>query len=192
MKTTTIYVMIVLVIMAFLFPASALGDTTLAAGGGHLVQIDKDMNVWAWGINDWGQLALGHNTNQPTPQIVTIAPTLSGDPVSVCAGIGHTCVLDSFKNVACAGRDGYGQIGVGDSDSSSNVLVRPTGVSSVAHIACSSTGVLATTAAGALLVWGSDKYGNLGTGTSTATVWEAVVRFLFLYSTIFLFNEVLV
>jgi hypothetical protein len=117
MKNITSYVMIALAMMALLFPACVQGVTTLAAGSLHVVQMDKDMVLWTWGGNAVGQLALGHNANQPSPAPVALAPTIS-DPVSVCAGLKHTCILDSNKNVACSGLDIDGQIGEGTSRSS--------------------------------------------------------------------------
>jgi alpha-tubulin suppressor-like RCC1 family protein len=176
MKDITSYVLIALAMMAFLFPACVQGATTLAAGRHHVVQIDKDMVFWAWGGNEQGQLSLGHNSNQPTPAPVTLAPTF-GDPVSVCAGHRFTCVLESNKKVACSGIDTDGQIGEGATASSTNTFGLAPGVTDIAHLACANDGVLATTTSGELLVWGKDAEGQLGTGNATPRVFEAVVRF---------------
>jgi hypothetical protein len=46
MKDITSYMLIALAMVAFLFPTSALGHTTLAAGGNHNMLIDKDLAVW--------------------------------------------------------------------------------------------------------------------------------------------------
>jgi alpha-tubulin suppressor-like RCC1 family protein len=64
MKAITSYVLIAFAMMAFLIPAGVQGVTSLTAGHGHIVQIDKDMGMWVWGGNQWGQLSLGHNTDQ--------------------------------------------------------------------------------------------------------------------------------
>jgi alpha-tubulin suppressor-like RCC1 family protein len=74
MKDITSYMLIALAMMAFLIPACVLGDTTLAAGIGHVVQIDKDMGMWTWGGNQWGQLSLGHNTDQVSQILLTGLP----------------------------------------------------------------------------------------------------------------------
>jgi alpha-tubulin suppressor-like RCC1 family protein len=72
-------------------------------------------------------------------------------------------------------------VGSGDSQTDTNVLTPATGVSSVAHLACGLHTVLATTTDGALMVWGQDKYAQLGRGIKTNEVWEAVEVSTFLY-----------
>jgi alpha-tubulin suppressor-like RCC1 family protein len=179
MKDITSYMLIALAVMAFLFPESVLGHTTLASGDQHNMLIDKDLVVWGWGWNNGGQLGQGDNTDQPTPQPVPLTPALSGNPVSVCTGYAHTCILDSNKDVACTGKDGYGQVGEGGSQTNTNVLGIATGVGLVDHLACGYYHVLATTSTGTLLVWGFDLYGQLGRGTTDDAVWVAEVSFLF-------------
>jgi alpha-tubulin suppressor-like RCC1 family protein len=117
-----------------------------------------------------------------------LTPALSGDPVSVCVGYSHTCILDNNQNVACTGRDQYGQIGVGASAVQVNVLTLTTGVSSVAYLACGRDAVFATTTTGALWAWGKNAYYQLGFGNS-GDRWEAaevsifvVCCFLFFFS----------
>jgi alpha-tubulin suppressor-like RCC1 family protein len=93
--------------------------------------------------------------------------------VSVCAGGYHTCVLDSNKDVACVGKDLYGQVGSGGTQTDMNVLTSAVGVSDVAHLGCGTHTVLATTTGGALMVWGKDAYSELGRGAPSSPVWEA-------------------
>jgi hypothetical protein len=57
-------VLIALAMMAFLFPAYVQGATTLAAGWSHVEQIDKNMVLWSWGLNDKGQLSLPSNNRE--------------------------------------------------------------------------------------------------------------------------------
>jgi hypothetical protein len=180
MKDITSLVLVALAMMAFFFPVCVQGHAPLAAGAYHSMLIDKDLLLWGWGNDFYGQLAQGDNTNKPTPQPVTLAPALAGDPVSVCAGDRFSCVLDSFKNVACSGNDDYGQQGSGVGRTETNVLGIATGLSDVTNLSCGPVQGLATTKTGALMVWGWDGYGQLGTGTSTSEIWEAVVSVLFL------------
>jgi alpha-tubulin suppressor-like RCC1 family protein len=181
MKDITSYIVIALAMTAFLFPACVQGHTTLAAGTFHYMQIDKDQTLWGWGGNYMGQLGKGDTGGtEPTPQPVPLAPALSGDPVSVCAGSSFTCVLDSNKDLACTGSDLYGALGEGAYEADRNVLGIPTGVALVDHLACGNHVVLATTSTGTLLVWGKDSYGQLGRGGGIdPAVWEAEVSFCF-------------
>jgi alpha-tubulin suppressor-like RCC1 family protein len=173
MKDIIIYTFIALAMMAFLFPACVQGLD-------HSMEIDTDLVLWGWGYNGEGQLGQGHNSNELTPVILPLTP-LTGDLVSVCTGDHHTCVLDSLKNVACTGKDVYGQQGVDVGQSNTNVLRVPTGVALVDHLACGPSIVLATTTTGTLLVWGRDSHGQLGRGTTDAAVWVAEVSFVFSY-----------
>jgi alpha-tubulin suppressor-like RCC1 family protein len=91
-------------LLVTLLPAGAQVQTIFAAGRYHYIQINGNV-VSSWGKNFYGQLGQGDNTNKPTPQPVTLAPTQSGNPVSVCAGYRHSCVLDDESNLACTGRD---------------------------------------------------------------------------------------
>jgi alpha-tubulin suppressor-like RCC1 family protein len=106
--------------------------------------------VFGFGRNSDGQLGLGHFNQHLTPQLVTLANTQSGYPLSLCASWRFSCVLDSKNNLACTGGDSYGEQGVGAFSSNSKTLAAPTGVSSVAHIGCGHNFVLATTTTGAL------------------------------------------
>jgi alpha-tubulin suppressor-like RCC1 family protein len=146
------------------------------------MHIDANGFVWGWGANYYGQLSQGDNVNKPTPQPVMLAPALGGAPVSVCAGGEHTCVLDSNKEVACTGKDYYGQVGAGGETQHMNVLTLAVGVSSIVHLGCGPTSVLATTTTGALMVWGKDDWAQLGRGIKANVVWEAVeVRFFYYF-----------
>jgi alpha-tubulin suppressor-like RCC1 family protein len=174
MKEITSFLLIAFVMMAFLFPACAQGHTTLVIGVYNNMHIDNELAVWAWGSNLNGELGQGDNIQKPTPQPVTLSPALGGDAVSLCAGWAHICVLDSNKDVACTGRDEFGQVGSGDSRADMNVLTPAVGVSDVAHLGCGYRAGLATTTTGKLMVWGRDTYAQLGLGTSAPSVWEAV------------------
>jgi alpha-tubulin suppressor-like RCC1 family protein len=159
-------------LLVFLLSAGVQGQTTLAAGYYHFLQI-KGNTVYGWGRNSSGQLGLGENTDKPTPQPVPLAPTQSGNPVSACAGNWHSCILDDENNLSCTGNDYFGQTGVGLSDVNTNLLGMPTGVSSVAHVGCGGSAVYVTTTTGALMTWGKNDDGQLGLAPAT---WGTKVR----------------
>jgi alpha-tubulin suppressor-like RCC1 family protein len=176
MKDIPSVILIALAMTAFLSPVCIEGHVTLSAFNSHTMQIDEDDDsMWGWGDNGGGQLGQGDDIDHPTPQPVTLAPALNGVPVSVCAGNQFVCVLDSLKNVACAGSDQYGKIGSGIGQANTNVLTPAVGVSDVVHLACAADQVLATTTTGALYGWGFDGYGAFGIGTQNFQVWEPTV-----------------
>jgi alpha-tubulin suppressor-like RCC1 family protein len=173
---TSRFVICIFAVLAFLFfhlPACVQGHTTLAGGGSHFFQIEG-LVLFSWGGNSKGQLGQGDTSNRPTPTPVTLAPTQSSTPLSVCAGEAHSCVLDDENNLACTGSDDKGQVGIGAGASDTDLLGVPTGVSSVIHVACGANSVLATTTTGALKTWGWNQHGELGV-PAVNEVWEAVV-----------------
>ena len=51
---------------------TAIGKTvrSVSCGHSHTVFLQQDGRVWVTGLNNCGQLGLGHITNQTTPQMV--------------------------------------------------------------------------------------------------------------------------
>jgi alpha-tubulin suppressor-like RCC1 family protein len=167
------YIFAILTVLALLLSV-VLGQThsTLSGGYSHFVEI-KPSGLYAWGVGNYGALGLGSGTTQsPTPMPVPLSPALTGVAVSVCTGTDFTCVLDDNGGVACTGVDLWGQMGDGNSRADQFVLGIPTGVSSVAHLACGYKSVLVATTTGALKTWGANGNGQLGL-TATQKVWEA-------------------
>ncbi len=71
--------------------------------------IQNDGTVWAWGVNNYGQLGDGGTAkrNYATP---TLFPT----SVEACAGQAHSCTLTASGDVYCSGAGYYGQLGNGE------------------------------------------------------------------------------
>ena len=72
--------------------ASGISDAIAIAAGVHSLAVKSDCTVWAWGLNDWGQLGDGTNTDSNIPvQVsglvlcvsVTPTPTPSPTPTPV-------------------------------------------------------------------------------------------------------------
>lgn len=51
---------------------------TIACGGGHVLALTTRGDLYGWGLNDKGQLGLGHNRNQLKPVIVEKGETIGG------------------------------------------------------------------------------------------------------------------
>jgi alpha-tubulin suppressor-like RCC1 family protein len=67
------------------------GVTAISAGGVHSLALKKDGTVWAWGVNDKGQLGDASTTNSTTPVEVS---NLS-DVTAISAGASHSLALCS-------------------------------------------------------------------------------------------------
>jgi hypothetical protein len=88
----------------------AIGVTNaiaLAAGQYHTLAVKMDGTVMAWGLNNYGQLGDGTNTDRHTPVLSNFTGA-----ISVAAG-NHTLVLDAYGNVWGAGLNVNGQLGNG-------------------------------------------------------------------------------
>lgn len=86
----------------------------VSAGGDYTCGLDTT-GAWCWGANQFGQLALGHDNidefaTQSRPQLVATGAE------QLAAGRSHTCVAVDGA-LACAGRDGFGQLGTGSGGS---------------------------------------------------------------------------
>jgi alpha-tubulin suppressor-like RCC1 family protein len=73
-----------------------LGKTVsaIAAGWGHTVALTSDGKLFAWGLNDFGQLGDGTTNSSVTPVAVNMSGALFGKSVSaIAAGSYHTMAL---------------------------------------------------------------------------------------------------
>ena len=134
---------------------------TLAAGSSHTAVVKSDGAVWAWGLNDYGQLGDGTKINRSTPVPVS---SLSG-VVAVAAGTSHTVALKSDGTVWAWGRNNFGQLGNG-ATSDSVTPVQVNGLSGVVAIAAGNMHTVAVRSDGTVWTWGNNSYGQLGDGTT--------------------------
>lgn len=138
----------------------------IGCGAYHSMVVVVGDVVFTCGLNQYGQLGLGHNE---TPQDLLVeATTLSGmGVVSVKGGVHHSLVLTSAGEVLAFGRSDSCQLGVrglneGEAGSCSVVPVAPDlGLASgvkVVQIACGGNHNLALTSSNDVYTWG---YGDM-------------------------------
>ncbi|WP_285597552.1 hypothetical protein [Kineosporia sp. NBRC 101731] len=145
----------------------------VTVGTEHTCALDTGGAAWCWGRNLAGATlgtASGNSTNVPTPVVVS---GVSGERwTGIDAGLNATCGTRSDGTLWCWGAQSQGVLGNGTSTTSATRPARVSGggtdwagvqVSSNEH-AC------ATRTSGTLYCWGSNGYGQIGTGTSGGTV----------------------
>ncbi len=133
-----------------------------ALGGGHVCVRKLDGSLWCWGGNSDGQLGDGSHTDQANPVLVT---ALGNSAEEIAAGVHQTCVKTTGGAVWCWGRNGDGQLGLGDTSD----RLQPTAVTalgdSVAHIVVGESNACAVKADQSLWCWGRNGFGQIGDGS---------------------------
>ena len=150
----------------------AYANDKVAAGNEHTCAILENGDLKCWGYDYYGQLGDGGsptNTNAPSSTAIDLGTGRTA--VAVSAGVLHTCVILDNGDLKCWGRDNYGQLGDGGSNTntdapSSTAIDLGTGRTAVA-VSAGLSHTCAILDNGDLKCWGQDYYGQLGDGGSS-------------------------
>jgi alpha-tubulin suppressor-like RCC1 family protein len=142
----------------------------IEAGSFHTLALKSDGTIWAWGLNDHGQLGDGTTMNRPTPVQVGIGVLGFNNIIAVSAGDNHSMALKSDGSVWIWGSNEYGQLGNGTTTMTNQLtpLVNVT-VSNITQISAGVFHNLALNSTGKVFVWGDNFYGQVGNGASGGT-----------------------
>lgn len=144
--------------------------TAIAIVGASSFALTSEGKVYAWGLNDFGQLGDGSTANRSLP--VLIGGLLSGKTITaICSGSGrHQLALASDGSVFAWGDNASGQLGNGTTTSSTSpVAVTMSGALAgvtVANVYAGAEYSMARTTEGELFTWGADAEGQLGDGVT--------------------------
>jgi len=137
----------------------------VSSGGHHTCSLMAAGGVKCWGSNYYGELGDGTGKDSKTPVGVSRLPS---GATAISAGYGHTCALTPGGGVKCWGENGSGQLGDGTTASYREAPVDVSGLSGEATaIAAGGWHTCAMVAAGGVMCWGDNYYGQLGDGTRT-------------------------
>ena len=140
---------------------SSAGVLAVSAGYSYSLALLSDGTVYAWGINDKGQLGDNSTTQSLSP---VQASGLTG-AISVTAGFSHSTALKSDGSVLTWGSNGYGQLGNGATSGYRPTPLQVTGLDSiqgVQAVSASTSFSLARKADGTVWAWGDNMSGQLG------------------------------
>lgn len=157
-----------------LVPVQVTGLTdviAIAAGDNHGLALLNNGNVWAWGMDSYGQL--GNNAemaHQPTPVQVTGLPTCT----AIAAGRFHSAVVSATGSMYAWGYDYYGQLGNDAANTNQPTPALVSGMTNAKAVACGGYHTLAVKADGSLWSWGYDGFGQLGDNPGTGTQYTPV------------------
>jgi alpha-tubulin suppressor-like RCC1 family protein len=141
----------------------ASGVVAIAAGDNHTCAVTAQGGVKCWGANGDGQLGDGTTDAQSVPVDVS---ALEGPVTAVAAGTSHTCAAMAQGGVVCWGSNASGQLG-----DESDVDFRPApdavgGIQGgITALTAKGDHTCVLDAAGEVMCWGANKYGQLGDGT---------------------------
>ena len=126
--------------------------------------LKKDGTLWGCGLNDYGQLGLGDNTNRTTFIQIT---TNTNDIKSVYCGSAYTLILKKDSTLWGCGTNISGRLGSGSSLTFKQII------NDVKLVTCGDEHALILKNDGTLWSTGSNRHGQLGinsiTGTTTYT-----------------------
>ncbi len=156
-------------------PGTSGPVTEISAGAYDSFALTSTGQLYAFGLNEYGQL--GNATNNgtenanPTPTLVTL-PGATGPLSEISAGFSHSLALTSTGQLYAFGANNYGQLGTTTNSGNVDANPMPTLVTlpgaggPVNEIAAASAHSLAVTATGQLYAFGRNEYGQLGTTTN--------------------------
>lgn len=133
----------------------------VSAGSAHTLALTDSGEVWAWGRNDLGQLGDGTTTGSMLPvQVVGLSGV-----TSISAGGFHSLAYRASDATLWAwGSNASGQLAQDSGTAVSPVAVEITGLGVLKGIAAGGGHSLVLRDDGTVLAWGSNQYGQLGTG----------------------------
>jgi alpha-tubulin suppressor-like RCC1 family protein len=161
---------------------SATTWQNISCGDNHAASIRANGTLWAWGLNNTGQVGTGASTySYFTPVQVGTATTWS----QVACGFSYTVALRADGTLWGWGDNTYGQLGTGTTTRASQPVQIGAG-STWQWVEAGRDGTAAIRQDGTLWVWGRNNLGQLGQGTvlpqslptptqvGTATNWRRV------------------
>lgn len=147
--------------------ANLTGMVAIAAGCNHNLALKRDGTVWSWGWNFTGQL--GHSYREdaefdefaPPKQVAGIEGV-----VAVSAGGSHSLAIKKDGTVWSWGNNGFGQLGYQTNGIVSAFPNRIAGLGNIVAIAAGDEQSAALKSDGTVLVWGSNREGQLANNSS--------------------------
>jgi alpha-tubulin suppressor-like RCC1 family protein len=159
-------------------PGASGPVTQIAAGGYHSFALTATGQLYAFGLNLYGEL--GSTTNiettkaNATPALVGL-PGASGPVTQIAGGLLHSLVVTSTGQLYAFGFNFYGQLGsttnngTGKANPTPTLVTLPGASGAVTQLAAGQEHSLAVTSTGQLYGFGSNAYGQLGSATNSGT-----------------------
>jgi alpha-tubulin suppressor-like RCC1 family protein len=142
----------------------------IAAGDDHSLMVSNEGRVYAWGLNDRGQLGDGTQTNRLSAVEIPVSGVLAGKTISKAwAGSTHTFVQATDGTLFGWGSNDHGQLGTGTVSTEELVAVPvlmngALAGKTIAKITAGRDFTLILCSDGSVCGMGDNRFGSLGTG----------------------------
>ncbi|HAT3994294.1 TPA: chromosome condensation regulator RCC1 [Elizabethkingia anophelis] len=139
----------------------------IAVSDGATYMLKKTGELYVGGVNDHGQLGIGSKSNTGHNGDFVKVDFFGGAIKDIIGGMQSVFILTEDGQVFAAGRNGNGQLGVGDlSDKTNFVSVKGLEGYQVEQITAGEYHVVVKTTSGKLFATGRNSSGELGIGTT--------------------------
>uniref|UniRef100_A0A1B0CM06 RCC1-like domain-containing protein n=1 Tax=Lutzomyia longipalpis TaxID=7200 RepID=A0A1B0CM06_LUTLO len=139
----------------------------IVSGHFHCLALTNSGEIYAWGMNNYGQLGIGQGPEKVSKPMLVEA--LSGIPIAfICCGAHHSFALSTSGAIFAWGKNNFGQLGL-NNETHHYYPQQIRGLRSlgVRHIACGDDFSVFLTADGRVFTCGLGSYGQLGHGAIT-------------------------
>lgn len=132
----------------------------ISAGAYHTITQNQQGEVFACGLNNFGQLGFTDTTNRNKLTKISTLPPIH----KIIAGSAHNLALDAFGKVWSWGFGVYGQLGYVVPNKFTAIPREIPGLSNIVEIAAGKFHSLAIDSQGNVWTWGCNRNGQLGLG----------------------------
>jgi alpha-tubulin suppressor-like RCC1 family protein len=155
--------------------AGQLGPVTrVAAGSEHSLVVSASGQLFAFGLNTYGQLGTttsnGTYNANPVPTLVTL-PGQVGQVAQVAAGLNHSLAVSASGQLYAFGANHFGQLGKAPTAGNANPVPAPVTLpgqsGQVTQVAAGFLNSLAATSGGQLYAFGGNDFGQNGSAANT-------------------------
>lgn len=137
----------------------------------HASALKRDGTVWTWGYNLNGQLGDGSTYDRSIPTKIQKLANI----VKISSSYAHNLALTGDGKVWSWGDNAHGELGDGTVIQSRTVPVRAAHLEGIVDIEAAELHSFAVKSNGSVWSWGSNTYGQLGNGTTTAQITRSLV-----------------
>ncbi len=150
----------------------------IATGVNHSLAVTSTGQLYAFGLNQYGQLggahAVGSKGANPTPTLVAL-PGATGPVTESAAGLNYSLAVTSTGQLYAFGDNRYGQLGnannngVAAANPTPTLVTLPGATGPVTQVSAGASYSLAVTSTGQLYAFGLNTYGQLGNPANNTT-----------------------